>query len=581
VGAGADNAEVGNGLTRRSASLCLAAVAVVTACFVFIRLGDPVLWADEADTACIASNILSRGLPVCWDHGFLVEAFVTKYAAGYLWNQHPWVMHYLMAASFAAFGYADGFAARFPFALLGLATVALTYLLARRNGVSRPAALLAAALLAVNVQFILFARQARYFALLAFFTTVMLLGYSRLKKRSGVVVFVLGAVGLFHSQYLTFFPIGAALWAWTIFVDRDRPKLKRLAVATLVILALTIPWMFMCDVFAKRELVREFSLKGFLIEFKEYAAKLNRRSFPLGFALLMLALALKGLRRYFKFYGLVALLLAASITFVVPVSVVRSHRYLTGFFPLLAVCAAMVHEDLWRWRRAPAVASVAVFLVTTLWSYAAIGPSMAFRKMVGYEPNARNVYLERDLRCRFLRAEYADFYRELRYGFQADPLARFLRLLEKRSRKDDLVVTSLYANQIDFYTGLPTIDYFSLRPEREKGYRNPPGYLDSPEGFERIWYMERPTFGFERFDEWRRRNLATGRLRQTKIDFDAPDIAVGNDPDLDTRLATRENLDQLPKVNVYLLELVAPTSRPAKSASRPAPKSGIQPRNSR
>ena len=552
------------GLSKNNARIGLVALCLFAAVVLLVNLGDAVLWVDEADTACIARNILKYGLPVCWDHGFLIEAPVTKYAAGWVWNQHPWLMHYLIAASFGLLGRVDAFAARLPFALLGIATIPLTYLLARRAGARRGGALFAAALLAANVQFILFARQARYFALLSFTTVLLFLGFLELHRRRGLLLFILGAVTLFHSQYLTFFPIGAACWLWTLAVDRDLKKLKRLAVATGIIVVLTIPWMFMFDVFAKKELVRSFSLSGFVVEMKEYVAQFNRRVFPLAFGLVLLALAAGGYRRNLRYHGLAFLAVAAAVIFVVPISVVRSLRYLVGFLPVLCVSAALIFEELWRWRRGAAVAAAVLFITTNLWSQVAILPSIALRRVVGYESGYRNVYLRRDLKHYFLRSEFADLFRELRTGYHQDPLYPFLRLIDEWARPDDLIVTSHYSTQVDFYTRLPTMAYFNWE---DTGFKKPEGYLKSPEGFQRIWYMRRPTFMMDKFEAWVRRGKAQGRLRVTPMTFDAPDIAVGNDPDLGTRLATREAVDQLPRVRVYLIERISgvPSSRPSAS----------------
>jgi len=554
-------------ISRRAAFVLLVAICVAGAALMFIRLGFPMLWVDEADTACIARNILTRGLPVCWDHGFLIEAPVTKYAAGYVWNQHPWLMHYLMAGSFAGGG-ATPFAARFPFALLGLASVWLTYLLARRAGTSRGAALTAAALLVVNVQFILFARQARYFSLLPFFTLILFIGFLRFHKRSGFIMFILGAVGLFHSHYLTFFPLGAVLVLWTLLFNRA--LLRRLLVALAIILVATIPWMFLANVFQKRELVREFTAGGFMVEVKEYAAKFNRRIFPAVFALIIVGLALGGFRRHLKFHLLVLFASLACVIFVVPISVVRSLRYLVGLFPLLAVCAAMMFEDMRRWSKPVAAVGVALFICTHVWSEAAILPSAGLRKIVGYERDFKNAYLARDRKNFFLRVEFADLYRDLRYGFQHDPLAHFIELVQKKSRDGDLVVTPRYGTQVDFYANRPAMAYYNWQSEGEKGFKIPDGYLRSPEGFERIWYMKMPSVYLRDFEEWMWRGESAGNLRITVIISDTPDIAVGNDPDLDTRLHTRENLEDVPRVVFYFIERIKSAGRAKTAQTRSA-----------
>jgi len=245
--------------------------------------------------------------------------------------------------------------------------------------------------------------------------------------------------------------------------------------------------------------------------------------------------------------------LGASIIFVVPASVVRSLRYLVGFFPALCVAAALIFEDLWNWRRPLAVLAAALFLVTTVWSEAAILPSVLLRRIVGYQRDYENVHVKRDMANRFLRVEWADFYRELRSGFHQDPLYNFIGLIKNEGRSGDLVVTSHYSTQIDFYTRFPTMAIFNWQ---DRGFEKPRGYLSSPEGFERIWYMRRPTFALERFEQWVNEGVKAGRLVIHPVDFDEPDIAVGNDPDLDTRLDTRESIDRLPRTKVYLIKRV-------------------------
>ena len=60
------------------------------------------------------------------------------------------------------------YAGRLPFALMGLACIFLVYQLVRHNFGDRAWALMAAALLACSVPFLLYARQCRYYSLAAF-----------------------------------------------------------------------------------------------------------------------------------------------------------------------------------------------------------------------------------------------------------------------------------------------------------------------------------------------------------------------------------------------------------------------------
>ena len=81
-----------------------------------------------------------------------------------LWRWSPWLQFYLAAASFAVFGVTT-FAARLPFACLGLLTVALTFFFTRRAFGSERLARLSAGLLGLSVPFLLHCRQARWYAL--------------------------------------------------------------------------------------------------------------------------------------------------------------------------------------------------------------------------------------------------------------------------------------------------------------------------------------------------------------------------------------------------------------------------------
>ena len=101
-------------------------VAAVAAVLLFTNLGNVVFWGDEAETAILARNTLSTGLPTAWDGANLVESLGIGMNDSFLWNQQPWLQFYLTAASFAVFGETTT-AARLPFAFAALLTVILTY----------------------------------------------------------------------------------------------------------------------------------------------------------------------------------------------------------------------------------------------------------------------------------------------------------------------------------------------------------------------------------------------------------------------------------------------------------------------
>ena len=127
-------------------------------------------WQDEAETACLARNVLKYGVPRAYDGVNIISQEQGKeYDQNYLWRWSPWLQIYVAAAAFRVGGLTT-YAGRLPFALMGLACIFLVYQFVRHNFGDRPWALMAAALLACSVPFLLYARQCRYYSLSALFT---------------------------------------------------------------------------------------------------------------------------------------------------------------------------------------------------------------------------------------------------------------------------------------------------------------------------------------------------------------------------------------------------------------------------
>src|SRR6266850_611573 len=136
-------------------------VAIIGAGLIFTNLGSGYLWADEGDTAVLASNILKSGLPRAWDGvTFMDSDFGARVNSQLVMVSSPWLQYYVTAASFVLFGQ-NTFAARFPFAFAGWLTVGVIYLLVWRATTDHRAGLCASILAISSVQFLLFCRQSR------------------------------------------------------------------------------------------------------------------------------------------------------------------------------------------------------------------------------------------------------------------------------------------------------------------------------------------------------------------------------------------------------------------------------------
>jgi hypothetical protein len=182
--------------------LCLTLLA---APLLLVDLGSPALWEDEAETALVARVAQITGMPGPWDGVHLVtqqeglDALMvpadstSRVDAGdslrprWIWTWHPWLQHYLAAASFAVFG-PSAWAARLPFALVGLASVPLFFAWRVAVWRDRPErlrlAMGAGLLYVLSITFLLFSRQCRYYPLLFLGAIVSLWCYQHLCRTS-------------------------------------------------------------------------------------------------------------------------------------------------------------------------------------------------------------------------------------------------------------------------------------------------------------------------------------------------------------------------------------------------------------
>lgn len=214
--------------------LILAAAAIL----LFSRLGDRILWQDEAMTACLGQTVLKFGVPKAYDGLNYFSQFAGKdYNPGYLWSWHGWLTFYMEALSLKIFGNTS-FAGRLPFAIIGFLNIPLLYLLALRLFGSRRLALISAGMLAVCVPFLLLARQARYFSLVMFLATSVIYFYMGMneKKKWQAGLYTLSLLALFHTLYVQYAILAAVICLHSfIFYKNNFPRV--LFITALTVLA--------------------------------------------------------------------------------------------------------------------------------------------------------------------------------------------------------------------------------------------------------------------------------------------------------------------------------------------------------
>ena len=177
-------------------------------------IAQHVFWDDEANTAVIARNLLHTGKLTGWDGANLMafrggedldDALIQKTV--------PPLQYYVAAAGLALFGASD-WGARVPFLLLGLGALGLLYRWAAAlMGPGFPA-WLPPLLLALDAPYLLYIRQARYYALTLFLFAALGWAWSRLGKPRHTAVGAAAAVALFYANYLCGLAALAALTAF-------------------------------------------------------------------------------------------------------------------------------------------------------------------------------------------------------------------------------------------------------------------------------------------------------------------------------------------------------------------------------
>lgn len=191
----------------------------------FQNLGHYALWDDETYTALGAKGVLKTG-----DTSAVIDHNIVGFRGGIMLKElcdrfTPPLPTYLAAASFFVLG-ANSFAARFPFALCGLASLLLIVIWLRRA--KAPPLIWNLMLIAIlgNASLFLYFRQSRYYA--PVILSAIGLGYlycNWRRTRLHILLFAFVSVCLFASNCIVFLEVYAALAVDYLFWGRRTIKL--------------------------------------------------------------------------------------------------------------------------------------------------------------------------------------------------------------------------------------------------------------------------------------------------------------------------------------------------------------------
>ncbi len=514
----------------RADALVLLGLVVVAAAALLPNLGDRCLWQDEAECALVAKNILDTGLPRAWDGRLLVTgAKGIELTDSFLWAWTPWAMHYVAAAGMIVFG-ETSLGSRLPFALLGIASIGLTYVVARKLLRDRWASCLSAVLLITSVQYLLLMRQCRYYAIVPVAALLAVWGYRELGQRRGPILLTVGMGLLFHANYITCACVGLGLFGHAVVWRRDVPTFLRLGASAAVAAALTLPWFLglgIYNVLSASEgagFHREPTAKAFV----KLLFAMNQFVCPL---VIVIWLVVLGVRRRLLVRGAYRLVacLAVPVLVIIPLFLWAGPRYMVHMLPLGAIVVAAGLREVYLRNDVAGNIGAIMAGVTNLLPAAAVG---LMPVSVGAE------FLDGDyatgygaLRQGMLKSEWAAYVTELRQSF-IGPNEAIVQYLNAHSDPDDIVYAVYGRLPIMLHTNRRCAGLLKPAARNRPGWDKLPTYLFDPN--EANWLVIRPAWkplgGYGPIlRQWRQRARRSGH-RLVSHNLSVQDIGWGNRP---------------------------------------------------
>jgi len=449
------------GHVRLHWALCV--VAVIGAVLIFTNLGSDYLWADEGDTAVLASNIVKFGLPRAWDgRTFMDSDFGARENNQLVMVSSPWVQYYVAAGSFLLFG-ENTFAVRLPFALAAWITILLAYHIVWRTTASRSAAFCAAALLVSSVQFLLYSRQSRYYALSMLFSCWLLWIFCQMKSLRMSALFGIVSILLFHIHPLGLVLVGI-LALLTLLYPPLASRRRWFWPVLPAIIAFTVPWFGFARAGYTENSAPVRSVGDFVARFGQHLIECASVTPLIGVVVLTIFLAARRGFAHGSFEprerDFLFVILATVVGYTLAMAAsqrtaamwVTGLRYTSALIPLIAMAAGCLIVKVSRQRILVWVALLLVFVFTnfaqiTPWLFwADKNPNPEGKIVAAHVPNGT-------IDCFFPTGELL-FVRDL-WRSNVGTVGQCSQFLRENAQPNDLIITNYESEPLYFHTRLP------------------------------------------------------------------------------------------------------------------------------
>ena len=398
--------------SRLSSKAWMAVLILVASGYLTLTgLDNAYFWDDEARTANIAKNFLTSGQLTNWDGRNLIAYRRGVYLRPGLKILHMTSHFPVTALSFRLFGVST-WAARFPFAIAGLATLFVFALILKEEfGTQSWLWVYALGSLALSVTFLLFIRQSRYFALSLLFSSFSYYVYRRCLRTRHIGWFILLAISslaLFYSNFLIGGAFLTSLVILHLIFHREDFTIKewaKLALAVGIFASIAVPYAISHPIFYRPDLggPPEPMIARKLMLLWWHLREIDRMYvLPWGvLALLALLFLLRRERKLLRValewatLGIVNVVVIALVSYQSTISPVRhaEARFLIASLPFFAGLTGILLWFIHQWKKPLALVLFVVLICSNVFSLHLFNPNTGFRWLLpAYIREIHNAY---------------------------------------------------------------------------------------------------------------------------------------------------------------------------------------------